>query len=176
MHWAKYKSTMRFAAPHVFLAAVLFVAGCFVGCRQGGEVPQSHYSSWAEAVEHGAVIRGWLPAFLPKSSVNIFELHDLDSNCGLFRFSCSPSDLKSFSAQLESVGTERLEAIAPRLTKPATFLPAALSDGRLGDIVRQEGYLVFERIIISPQPGVTRRWCFAMKLSDGVCYGWQNGP
>ena len=38
------------------------------------------YPTMAEAISAGAVSRGWIPAWLPKHSTNLREVHDLDSN------------------------------------------------------------------------------------------------
>ena len=54
------------------------MAGCAVaGC---GETPQVYYPTYEAAVSAGAISRGWIPALVPKSAVEIHEIHNLDTN------------------------------------------------------------------------------------------------
>jgi len=48
-----------------------------VGCS---EYVEETYPTLAEAKAAGAIERGWLPAWLPTSSKDILESHDLDTN------------------------------------------------------------------------------------------------
>lgn len=41
---------------------------------------ESSYPSLKAAVDDGAVVRGWIPEWLPASTFDIREIHDLDSN------------------------------------------------------------------------------------------------
>ena len=76
------------------VAIVLFLALVFgflnVCCR--GERPESHYNTYQDAVNDGAVRRGWIPAGFPKSAFDIYEKHDLDTNVVWIR--CSFRDME----------------------------------------------------------------------------------
>ena len=59
---------------------VLFAAGC-------SETFENHYSDWQEAQKDGAVERGWLPDWLPRTAADIREIHNLDTNASAFSLS-----------------------------------------------------------------------------------------
>jgi|GEM_PF-5771378 len=49
-----------------------------LGCTN--TVVSETYANIGEARTDGAIARGWLPAWLPASTTNIIERHDLDTN------------------------------------------------------------------------------------------------
>lgn len=57
--------------------AVIAVSVVLVACSE--QVDEA-YPTLAEAVAAGAIERGWLPSWLPDSSKDILESHDLDTN------------------------------------------------------------------------------------------------
>lgn len=61
---------MRIALPLCFL---VLLAAC-------GEYKEVSYSDFAAAKADGAMARGWIPEWIPRSAVQIQEAHDLDSN------------------------------------------------------------------------------------------------
>lgn len=70
----------------VLLIVVLLFVGGLAACFPG-ETVEAAYSDFDQAAAAGAVERGWIPEWLPKSAVNIREKHNLDSNAGIMRFS-----------------------------------------------------------------------------------------
>lgn len=58
---------------------------CFhlAGCS---EIQETHYETYAAAVRDGAVVRGWIPAFVPSSAYDIYEAHTQDTNAQRLRF------------------------------------------------------------------------------------------
>src|SRR5438105_775773 len=60
-------------------ALVLWIClGCTLfGCH--GDRRESFYPSLVDAKKDGAIDRGWIPDFLPESSRNIHELHEISS-------------------------------------------------------------------------------------------------
>jgi hypothetical protein len=44
------------------------------------ERQENSYSSFAEAQSSGAITRGWVPEWLPPTSKDIREVHDIDTN------------------------------------------------------------------------------------------------
>jgi hypothetical protein len=80
------KSTYLLRGLRTFGCATLFV--WILACA---ETSESYYPSYASAEESGSLKRGWLPAWLPATALDIHEWHDLDSNKTLaaFRFASS---------------------------------------------------------------------------------------
>lgn len=62
------------------LAAVAFIALLCVACTEHFE---SHYPTYADAQRDGAISRGWIPAWVPESALDIYDWHDLDTNTTL---------------------------------------------------------------------------------------------
>lgn len=52
--------------------------------------------------------RGWIPAVLPESAVDIRESHNLDTNAGHGTFAFGAMDAESFKARLVPVPADRL--------------------------------------------------------------------
>ncbi|MCI4625369.1 MAG: hypothetical protein L3V56_05340 [Candidatus Magnetoovum sp. WYHC-5] len=59
------------------------------------DVEENFYQTYSEAIEKGAVKRGWIPAFFPPDATKIFERHNIDSNEITIKFNYSPSSLSS---------------------------------------------------------------------------------
>jgi hypothetical protein len=86
------------------LASSFALAGC-------GETPEVHYPTYEAAVSAGAILRGWIPAFLPKSAVAIHEIHDIDTNKSMLAFRFNGSE----KIELGS-GCERIDPFKPAKT------------------------------------------------------------
>lgn len=71
------------------------------------------YPSLAEARADGAIERGWLPAFLPASSRDIAEIHNLDTNERCARATADPRELSSLTHELTSFGYAPFEGALP---------------------------------------------------------------
>jgi hypothetical protein len=73
----------------ILLSPVLFLATCHYI-----ENPTSRYPTYQAAREAGALEEGrWIPPFLPQSSRNIVETHNIDTNSLKISFDYSPGDL-----------------------------------------------------------------------------------
>jgi hypothetical protein len=68
---------------------ILLSAALAASC---GETKESHYPDRAAAVADGAIKRGWLPEWLPRSASSIDEWHDLDTNRTVASFSYGEGD------------------------------------------------------------------------------------
>lgn len=82
---------------------VLIVSAC-------SERIEVKYGSFGEAVEAGAVERGWIPDFLPSSSTQIRDVHDLDTNEGWLRFEYASEDREALVGRLIPASTSELTA------------------------------------------------------------------
>lgn len=72
---------------------VLFLVGC-------SDVVTSHYNTYSEAEKDQLFGRGWLPEFIPSSSINITTSNDLDTNQSKGEFSFPPAATDSFISRL----------------------------------------------------------------------------
>lgn len=67
------------AARTICIIAALLTTACV-------ETLDNRYASYAEAVADEAVPHGWVPAWLPLSSRNIRETHNIDTNHFMVKF------------------------------------------------------------------------------------------
>lgn len=81
----------------LFAAALSFL---LISCSE--ELEES-YASFAEAENDGAVKRGWVPAFVPKSARDIHDTHNLDTNAQTLEFRANPSDVHAMVAGLRPI-------------------------------------------------------------------------
>jgi hypothetical protein len=70
---------------------VLFLP-ILTGC---GDIVERYYPSYESANVSGAMKRGWIPGWLPKSARNINEAHSIDTNESLLSFEFQAADWKS---------------------------------------------------------------------------------
>ncbi len=148
------------------LLVSLLVGGCFFA-----ETPVSHYATLSAAIRDRAIERGWLPAGLPASSVNIFEQHDLDTNHGIAALSARTEELEHFSAHLEVIPNDEIATIAPCFKATQDWWPEALQNGSLQSLL-DVGY-TFHRKRIAPSPSHEERtWHFAIHSRAGTMYAW----
>lgn len=94
------------------ISTLSLLAGC-------GEHQESAYVDVAAAEADGAMIRGWIPRWIPETSVEIREAHDLDTNRGALALRFSPRE--SWNAPPTCKPASRIEFA--QATKPS-FLVA----------------------------------------------------
>ena len=149
--------------------SVAILGGMLFSCYQG-ETITTHYLNWAGVKQDEAVERGWIPAFLPTSSTNIFEQHNIDSNCGVIAFSATPSDLISLAASLEEVPANRFQEIGPCLMSKESWWPSELRNRHLQDLVENGEFKIYAKTNGSAQEPVN--WYFAINRQKGVGFAW----
>ena len=71
----------------------LFLVGC-------SDVVTSHYKTYNDAASDQLFARGWLPDFIPSSSLNITTSNNLDLNTSEGDFSFRPVDTQAFVSKL----------------------------------------------------------------------------
>ena len=79
----------------------LLLAAAVGALLAGCERSQNSYPSWPDAERAGAVQRGWLPPWVPRSATQIDEAHDRDSNLQRLRFKLPPAELAGLSGSLQ---------------------------------------------------------------------------
>lgn len=95
----------------IFFAVI--VVSALLGC---GETPEVYYPTFKEAVSDGAVARGWIPEWLPKSAVEIHERHNLDTNRSMLAFRFDGTEKIEFGATCERI--EPVKAREPTFKVP----------------------------------------------------------
>jgi hypothetical protein len=86
------------------LLAGLLVTSC-------GERAEVFYADGSAARRAGAVERGWIPGWLPKSARDIHEVHDIDTNQGLLTCSFDPADGPVLTQSCVQIGREALGSV-----------------------------------------------------------------
>jgi hypothetical protein len=76
---------MRSVSVFILLTGLL-------GCSDRSDRVDVTYETLEAAIADGAVTRGWIPIWLPSSSVRIEESHVLDTNKSALRLTFSPSE------------------------------------------------------------------------------------
>jgi len=56
------------------------------------EQPKSYFSNYDEAKNSGIMEAGWMPTFIPRTSTEIHEQHDIDSNLVYMTFKYEQSE------------------------------------------------------------------------------------
>ena len=95
--WRPRRTTGIVIAAAVGALAVLG-AGAYTLAHD--EQPVAQYRDLASARADGAVARGWLPAFLPPSSRDLREVHDLDTGGRWLTFRADSGELAAMAATL----------------------------------------------------------------------------
>ena len=62
----------------LILILALFILSC--------DTRETSYATMQDAIEHGAVKRGWIPGWLPDDAKSIREAHSLDTNWVMIKF------------------------------------------------------------------------------------------
>lgn len=88
-----------------------FVLGCLsISCR-AAEIETNHYATYSDAIEDGAVERGWLPEIIPTSAYDIQEQHNLDTNQVWVKFKIPVEDQSSLLGIVNRVSTDEVDAV-----------------------------------------------------------------
>lgn len=90
------------------------------------EERSSYYRTLGDAERDGAISRGWIPDFLPRSSVNLREVHDLDTNEVWGAFDFDPRDKGWFEERLQGLGARRVGLEEVRVPPRARLWPRDL--------------------------------------------------
>lgn len=91
------------------------------------------YPDYEAMVDDGALERGWVPDFVPESSTDFEESHNLDTNRSWMRFSAPTAELDAMLAGLEPISGEKVTF--PRRPPGffVTWWPADLTGGAQKD-------------------------------------------
>lgn len=139
------------------LALATVLAG---GC---GERQEARYATYRDAVAHGAVHRGWLPAYVPHEATEIAEVHDLDTNAQLLRFQAPPRALTAMAASL----TPMPGSTVPPLPRHPSPPRGRLWQRQLGSGTLPEGMAAYRAHLASGDVH-----CVAIDVRASTAYAW----
>ncbi len=152
-------------APTALLVALLSagLTVALVACH--GDRQESFYPTLAEADKDGAITRGWIPYFLPGSSRDIHEIHDLSPSTEWCAFEFLPSDSQVLRERLERVQTlSRTVRAVPSPGVP--WWPDALSGNLDVKKIGSAGFHLY--VVVEPATSVTTAtFLFAIDWTKG---------
>ena len=86
----------------------LAVPLALIGCS---DVTVEQYQNWHDASDAGAIVRGWVPAFVPSTATNIQSTENIDTNAQTLEFTVKVSEIGSMVASLPRAnGEDKSEA------------------------------------------------------------------
>lgn len=106
---------------------LLIVSGCELS-----ETREASYADYSAAEKAGEVKRGWIPAYIPKSAVNIRLKYDIENNQTWLTFHVSGDDLLWIQSSCERVSGSEMDY--PRKS-PARWWPSGL----INNVSQQQG-------------------------------------
>src|SRR3970040_1476724 len=87
-------------------ALLAVIAAAIAGC---GDSREARYKNFEAADE--AVKQGWIPAWLPRRAVGVYEIHDLESKLSMLKFRYQRSETLKLGEDCEPVDFS--EALRP---------------------------------------------------------------
>jgi hypothetical protein len=84
----------------VYILKFTLLLFLLLGCQ--GENVRRKYKDLNAAIAAGEQVRGWLPPFLPKSSINIKIYNNVDTNTGGGTFDFSPLEIIVYTEEFKS--------------------------------------------------------------------------
>jgi hypothetical protein len=133
---------------------VLLIVALSGGCSEEFE---SRYSTKADAVRDGAIVRGWIPDILPADAVDIREVHNIDTNRTWCCFT-TPGGVEQVRNRLQEVGAKRESSPGPEGKTPAWW-PATPPD-ETHALPEPNGFIVRIRMNL-----VSKTVCFSRGVS-----------
>jgi len=136
-----------------------------VGC---GETVTTTYATYVDAEQAGAVARGWIPAFVPRTATEIREAHDLDTNQQWLRFRVPPGDTAvAVGGMLIPLTAVRGEA-APPPSGVGPWLPELRAPPL---VTSRSGIRVYRHA-----RGGFGAACVALDTRENLAYAWSCEP
>jgi hypothetical protein len=143
------------------LIAVVMIIGSFYSCS---DVVTEKYKSYEEASRGGAVKRGWLPAFVPKSATDITLAHDLDTNYQWLRFRIPTNEIEAMDKNMRSISFSEARKTGVNKSTPIKDWPPELQAPLL---ITPRGSLHFFSTKV--EIGLI---CLCVDVTTGETFGW----
>ena len=166
---ARVPKSNRAPGPPTALLIALLCAGltaALVACH--GDRSESFYRTLAEADRHGAITRGWIPYFLPGSSRDIHEIHDISPSTEWCAFQFLPADSQFLRKRLERGQTLPLRVRA--VPSPGvSWWPDVLSGNLDVEKIGSAGFSLY--VVVEPETSVTTEvLLFAVDWAKGRAF------
>jgi len=150
----------------------LLVAGCLTLGACSDRL-SSDYATFDQAREQGGVGRGWIPEYLPPSSVEIREVHDLDTNEMWCTFEFAREEVATLHSRLKPVSAAQVTGLTIRSPGKGDWWPDCL----LGSLTT-ESLARWDRLLYDE--GRPLLFFFIdLKGGRGFCHGpassWREG-
>src|SRR5215203_1826585 len=87
----------------IALIAATWIALYVVGCGSA-EVPSTYYDSYELALSDGAMSRGWIPMWLPRTSSEIREAHSVETNQSMLAFKFDGAEVLEANGTCSQIG------------------------------------------------------------------------
>ena len=158
-------SSQKVGRPWFLLDAVLCVglASFLLACSS--DRYESFYPSLADADRDGAITRGWIPYFMPVSSRNIHEVHEISPSKEWCAFEFLPTDSQGLRKKLQSVDT--LEPAVRRVSNPGvSWWPDVLIGNLNVDKIHRSGFEPY-LVVAHDTPSTTELLIFAINWANG---------
>jgi hypothetical protein len=155
----------KLGQPWSLLDLVLCVCLASILLACSSDRHESFYPSLAEADRDGAITRGWMPDFMPVSSRDIHEVHEISPSKEWCAFEFLPTDSQGLRKNLQSV--DALEPSVRRVSNPGVSWWPDVLMGNL-DVERIHG-AGFELYLVAAHdtPSTTELLLFAINWANG---------
>jgi hypothetical protein len=94
---------------------------------------ESAYATHADAVADDAILRGWIPPFVPESAREIREIHDLDTNDVCLRFELPVEEHAPFVAPFRKLDPQEIESLPSCGVTPAWWFEGLIQQQPYND-------------------------------------------
>jgi len=96
------------------LSTAMLALGIAITANSCNERPEVSYPDRTAAEAAGAVSRGWIPEWIPKSARQIHEMHDVDTNTSILAFRFDGNEAIDLTRVCEQVSRKELPAVPLR--------------------------------------------------------------
>jgi hypothetical protein len=154
--------TVRIAIGFVALLTLGSFVALMAYCEHV-ENPVVEFATYGDALEAGAVARGWIPSFVPPSATRIRDAHNLDTNHQWLQFDVPDRDARAMVGEMHNLSGED-----PRCVQPGRWSVPSRRVGRQPDLAslpHASTYLHSER---------GRALCVVVNWSLGRVYAWTS--
>lgn len=137
------------------------IACSVLGCS---DFVTEKYSKFDEATKAGAVARGWLPAFIPRSATDITLVNDLDTNHQWLKFRIPASEVSEMTKGMNAITiAEARESVIRKPTGIGTWPP------ELNNTMVATPRALYRFYLTTVATGPI---CIAVDSGTGEVFGW----
>ena len=120
---------------------ILCVSGLLL--QSCNERMESFYPVLSDAIASGAIYRGWIPDFLPKSAYDIHEMHYTDASIPWCSFNFSPDDSQYFRNALAESIDELPSGLKSVDSPKKSWWPEFLEDDPDIEMIHERGFALY---------------------------------